>query len=824
LTEAELAPEVRSALFELQRYLSDQLAPLMVVDSIEVLMEQPPKLVASEIHAWTTSQFRGQGAEIPISDYLFHAVKKLVHFSSLRLIPKSKMASYLLKLREPVLEICPPEDRAFLAKNLDVLGDSESGFEEAGSVYRQPGTESKLAIARQSQGGGLAPGTERLAHRMGLAIERLQRLAPSGAPATAAAAAQHGSVVSEAVTSAASLSRSSQELDQHLDRIRDAAGVDVNPTQLFRFLGNSLPEWAVPLGKASEGEGEGEFPPTEDTPIEAIRRIVTLAGNPQETARRFRELVAAAIEQFNQGSIGRAVTMIELAGRLMEDRLVDDAAAASIRRSAQEELDHERLRAGVEKRECHYLLRKILNFFPGLTPQGLLDDLKGEDRRERRRFMLALLEVHAEEARRAALERLSEGDVEKLASSDIYFVRNLLYLLNRIPFQGRASDEELQIAGALSAPRYRPVMAREAIAHLGQSRHDGTEAILIQRLGEYESLLQGKEPFRYPVAEIRQILDRIVGALVRIGTARALEAVADHGLKEGDERGHTKVRLAQLGSHDLSDHPDLVARLTATVRDALPRKVLGFVMKRQNVDQVEPLLDALAGTQTPEVLTLMEEIRQKYPDQPFAKKAESILTSSGVKSHAPSPSAGAPSLSGDLELFGLPNLMQSLSGAELTGLLTVTDREGGVVGAVTFDHGRIARCHVGHLRGRDAVFQLFEQAVPGTFTFAEHTELIRDESEPPPIDVVPLTLEALRRFDELRTARALVPPDVPLRPTGIKPVHHPRENDPKVIREVWMKASTGAAPAEWEHQVPVDSYRIWRLLAYWVETGALDPA
>jgi hypothetical protein len=68
-----------------------------------------------------------------------------------------------------------------------------------------------------------------------------------------------------------------------------------------------------------------------------------------------------------------------------------------------------------------------------------------------------------------------------------------------------------------------------------------------------------------------------------------------------------------------------------------------------------------------------------------------------------------------------------------------------------------------------------------------------------------------------------VPPDVPLRPTGVKPVHHPHENDPKVIREVWMKASTGAPPAEWEHQVPVDSYRIWRLLAYWVETGALDP-
>jgi hypothetical protein len=792
----------------------------MVVDSIEILLEQPPALVASEIHSWTTSQFRGRGADIPISDYLFHAIKKLVHFSSLKLIPQAKLASFVQQLRQPVLEICPPEDRAFLAKNLDVLKEGDASFTSSSDVFRQPGTESKLAIARQNRGDS-APGSDRLAQRMGLVIERLQRLVPAGGSAAPAASAEHRTVLSEAVTTAASLSKNAQELDENLDRIRDA-GVDLNPTQLFRYLGNSLPEWAVPIGEAS-GENQEEFPASEDSPIEAIRRIVSMAGNPQEAARRFRELVEAAIEQFNEGSIGRSVTLVELASRLMEDKLIDDSSAASIRKSAVESLDQERLRAAVESREAHYLLRKVLNFFPGLTAEGLLDDLKGEDRRERRRFMLALLEVHGQDTRRRSLERLSEGEAEKLAASDIYFVRNLLYLLNRIPPQGKVEDEELQIAAALSSPRYKPVLTREALAHLGQSKHEGAVAVLIQRLGEYESLLQAGSA-RYPAAEIRQLLDRIVSALVRIGTPRALEAVAEHGLKEGEELGNAKSRLAQLGSRDLSDHPALVERLMAAVRDELPRKVLGFVMKRQTSERLEPLLDALAGTQSPEVLALMEEIRQRYADRPFGKKAEAILTASGVKSHTASPGGGAPSLSGDLELFGLPNLMQSLAGAELTGLLTITDREGGVVGAVTFDQGRIARCHVGQLRGRDAVFQIFEQAVPGTFTFVEQTEMVRDESEPAPIDVVPLTLEALRRFDELRTARALVPPDVPLKPTGVKPVHHPRENDPKVIREVWMKASTGAPPAEWEHQIAVDSYRIWRLLAHWVETGALDAA
>src|SRR5262249_46250023 len=45
--------EVREALFELQRYLSDQIAPLMVVDEVEILAGQPPELTATEIRNWT---------------------------------------------------------------------------------------------------------------------------------------------------------------------------------------------------------------------------------------------------------------------------------------------------------------------------------------------------------------------------------------------------------------------------------------------------------------------------------------------------------------------------------------------------------------------------------------------------------------------------------------------------------------------------------------------------------------------------------------------------------------------------------------------------
>ena len=66
-----LDPDVREALFELQRYLSDSLAPLMVADSVNLLLDYPADLAAVEIQAWTTAQFRsaktGAGLGLPLS-------------------------------------------------------------------------------------------------------------------------------------------------------------------------------------------------------------------------------------------------------------------------------------------------------------------------------------------------------------------------------------------------------------------------------------------------------------------------------------------------------------------------------------------------------------------------------------------------------------------------------------------------------------------------------------------------------------------------------------------------------------------------------------
>jgi hypothetical protein len=40
---------------------------------------------------------------------------------------------------------------------------------------------------------------------------------------------------------------------------------------------------------------------------------------------------------------------------------------------------------------------------------------------------------------------------------------------------------------------------------------------------------------------------------------------------------------------------------------------------------------------------------------------------------------------------------------------------------------------------------------------------------------------------------------------------------------VWQRAYSGAPALECEKDLPVDSYRVRRMLAHWIEEGALEP-
>src|SRR4029453_4836394 len=81
----------------------------------------------------------------------------------------------------------------------------------------------------------------------------------------------------------------------------------------------------------------------------------------------------------------------------------------------------------------------------------------------------------------------------------------------------------------------------------------------------------------------------------------------------------------------------------------------------------------------------------------------------------------------------------------------------------------------GRLTGEDAFYQLFEKPTPGQFAFVKGAPPAAPGATPRAI--LPLTLEAMRRYDELQETAALVPDAMGIEITGTRPTAHPSEKD-----------------------------------------------
>jgi hypothetical protein len=172
----------------------------------------------------------------------------------------------------------------------------------------------------------------------------------------------------------------------------------------------------------------------------------------------------------------------------------------------------------------------------------------------------------------------------------------------------------------------------------------------------------------------------------------------------------------------------------------------------------------------------------------------------------------------------LPALLQSLAESGISGLATLRSPKGDVFGTLILRGGKLKSCQTGQLVGDEAFYQLLERPLPGNFLFARQAEGGTDETASRLREILPLTLEGMRRFDELQQASALVPDDAALKPTEVKPTPHPGEKDGILVNDLWTRVSRTATARQCEAEIKADSYRIRRLLAHWVVTGALSAA
>ncbi len=803
----------------LQQYLSDQVPPMLFADSFEQLLALPPSLVGEEIQAWVAAQYR-RAASLPVSDYLFHAAKKIHMLQELQLVPRERIEAFMGSLVDVLVNLCPPADRPHLQDDLSRLDEAKTVLAATVDVVHQriaeasEGRESAAPPLRSTLAAG-APAAAVPATAISPAVARglrrfellLQRLASEDTPISSAPPA---AVLAEAAAEAVGSAASHDDLLAHLAALERVGG-GAPPQRLLRLLGSRLPDWAPPPQAPKDAPAPGS--------LVVMRKALSLSEDRLEAARRFEELVHAAAEEFNAGALGRAVTMLELAQDMLASRRVSPEAARPLQNKGEVLLAPAQLRAFAEDSDKVALLRRALVFFADLAPAELLARLEREESRERRRHLLTLLVAHGEEARRLALNTLRQAAAGASVIS-WQLERNLLYLLRRIPPPvDHQPDDDLEAVVPLSQPSGPLAVVREALAVLGQIRTPRAEATLIARVAELEDAALGARPLPHQASDILGLLDRVVGALARSASPAARRCVVGHALKRRPQLGNTLARAAELGQQDLSSDGELVERIIAAIREELPKKVLGVTLpSARKTETVEGLIALLAGTTSAPVRDFLTSLIERCSGQPIAEAAVRALERVEIVVESP---PAAPTISGDLALFGLPSLLQNLAESRLSGLLTLFDGGGTPAGTIRLVDGRVAAASAGPLTAKPAIYQLLTLPL-ARFVFVQEDAPPAQPGEDGPLAVLPLVMEGMRRVDEYRRACALLPDDACLRPTGQRPTRPADEHDVALLRDLWARVSSGAPPVQCEREASVEAFRVRRLLAHWLTEGALE--
>ncbi len=830
----------------LKRYLSDEIAPMIFADSAAELFEVPEGVVAHEIHSWIGDQIRG-ASNMTAADLIYHAATKLHQLGVLELIPKEDVNAYLGGLQPHLLELCPVDQRRGLEENFQHL-ERSSGI-SGGKVevlHKQGGGGSphgSTATPATGYGGvGGAPGAPTnvggavpvqaadlvALHRLNLLLDQLQptaaaipapvggRLEPPTAAIVKPAASKE--VLAQVVNEVASQAGSSKELETQLRSLKDM-GIDTIDEGIFKVLSHGLPDWAPP----PDTESTDKDPAT--GAARAMRKVVKLSKNSDEFLKRFMEFVGVAIEEFNGGSLGRAVTMVELADRMISQREIDSTIANTVIDDSYAKFDNEQLYRLADQTDKRVLLSRFMNFFPKLRVTELLEELQDAEDRDRRLRILKLLHAHGKQARELAVDALEES-VNGAAPQPWQGERNLLYLMRAIPPASDSDvDREVDLlirTSDLTGPM--PVV-RESFTSLVQLEHPRAFTTLAARISELEDALTGDSDTALETKDVRWLLSFVMKQLSQSTSETARSMVITHGLKNQPELGDTHARLTPLGEQDLTDTKEQLNRILEALDREQPRKILGVSVKNpKKVKVIEHLVTAVSGSDSPEVQEVLKDLIEKYPGQSFARKAEKALSEMGgaVKAETPPPADHSVTLSGDLGLFGLPNLLQNLADTGVTGTINLIDRQGGGIAKIELAEGGMISAAFGQLTDDNAVYQLLERPVEGRFEFINQGDA--GEAKPKAENsrsVMSLLMDGMRRYDEFHRAMALIPDDARFKKHEKKPTDVKEDADPQLAKVVWNKAVRGVPPAEVEKEIALDAFRIRRLYEHWVTEGSL---
>jgi len=768
------------AAFEFQRYLSDQVPPLMIEEEFGILLRNKPLALVEATMYWVM-QAKPPQTETATADRILHAVRKIALMGEFDLVPRPALRAFLDDYCREILKHCPPSERPRLVESIATLIEFKTP-DPPPPLVRPP--DMQAAVAR----------------RMEVFLDQLANEAPG---------ARRDEVASEFMSVAAHESSTRAELDATLAALK-GVGIDPATENVLNSIARSLPGWGelnIPLGTTPRRERLG-----------AMRQIVTLGEDAEEVAKRFREMVHAAIAQFNRGDVGQAQSILVLAQQMVTEQRVQPIYVETLR-NASEYLEMAKLKAVAEKPESLPALRTVMSFFHALSPDGLLKSLRGETDENRRHDLSALIEAHGPIGRVRALELLDAPD----ATTDAPFAAAALRILRRMPRPDDGSAErEVWVILKHANRGTDPMVATQAIYCLGQAKDERAERALLGLLRFYEGLLARPSALPPGIAatDVAGLLDRTCDALSRFASPLCLRALVDHGMKAQPELGDCAKRLVAAGQADFSTHPDLMNQLIEALRAELPRGLLGMRLRRE-MGRSASFVRALSGTPSAPVKALFQDIVRQHGDEDYGALAAEALKTFAARARPAE--AAASTFSGDLGFFGLPMLLQTIGQGGMTGLLTLIDNVGAPVSKLWLMDGRLRLATLGRLSGEDALYELLIRPFPGAFAFVHRKDLPKTGVVDPPRDLMALVFEGVRRHDEWKRSAALVADAARFVATGT--ARDITTDEPAdIVEALWAAASSGSTARECDAKVIADSHRVRKLLASWVEIDALKLA
>ncbi len=828
--------EAREALEELDQYLADSVPPLLVADSVRSLMARPSRLLAQHLVSWAA--VTGGQDPTDVGEPLAKALTRIYQLADLQLLPKRDMSIFLSQFGPVLLDACPADARGKVRAIIaQLLGEGS-----------EPARDSGLLDFEPSKGGGahepeLSAFSDSLARRLVPLLEQMARTLIQEPKARTPAAGQE--IVSQLLAAVTRTADSPQQLDERLDKLK-TMGLNTDVPSVLRTLGGSVPNWAVvsappplsPAGPSAPGETAPNIEPLlnySDTRLRAMQRIVELGKAPEESCERFDHMLQTAVEQFNQGAVGRAVSILESARQLVAQERLPSTQANPLWDKAAEKIQWHRFEVSLPDPVQHQLLRQFLSFFPVLSPLNLLTDLRRKEEKTGRRLLISLLQVHGDSVRpdvRKRLEFLLEEELEL----DWDFTKDLVGVLASISQDRTVPAEEVILLTRLAAlPVPLPVF-RELVRY-------ATQISITQSTGLLTTLLEPPRPVeasRRAALEsdqglhwtllFEQILTRLAGSDDPSVRRLVLKYCLDTDLRIRI----STAPLAALGSRDLALEPDTVGRLLTLLKRNLPFRLISWIKKPREY----PLLNfvrALSGTSSPQVRSTLAQVARRFPNRSFGvaaikalggQDAVSLAEKTAGTAEREAAATGLESdillLEGELHSFNLPSLIQHLEASSATGLLELLNLAEFVEGTATFVRGQLFHCQAGRLRGKEALYALLEKPVFGRFRVRGSSASEPTEGQAAgPLPVVPTLLEGMKRYDEYQQLRLLVPDDTVFTPTGERPERPEGEDDTEFVRQVWAEAVFGKTAAQCETSMAVDPYRTRRLLAYWMADGVL---